>query len=138
MLAVALLLGTVGAAPVARPQIVSVVVTNDDGEPIPNAWVRIPQTEGRRVVDPETGLWEASTVYHYDGSPLVFTRGLRLELTVSAPGYLTRRLAVQVRSRRNLLPVTLQPMPTPQLLTTSEDPDALMAEWLAATASEAP
>lgn len=138
MASVALLLWSMNAAVAARPQIVSVVVTDEQGQPIPNAWVRIPQTEGRRVVDPETGLWEASTVYRYDGEPLVFTRGLRLELTVSAPGYHTRRLAVQVRSRRNLLPVSLQPMPTPSLLTTPEDPDALMGEWLATSAAEAP
>lgn len=128
MLLLSMLYNTPASA--ARPQIVSVVITDPSGAPIPNAWVRIPRTEGRRTVEPATGLWEASTVYRYDGSPLVFTRGLRLELTVSAPGYHTQRLSVAVRSRRNLLPVQLQPMAQPVLFTVHEDRDQLMGEWL--------
>lgn len=113
-----------------RPQIVAVTVTDSEGKPIPNAWVRIPNTEGRRTVDPSTGLWEASMLYGYDGEPLVFTRGMVLEISVSAPGYLTRSIEFEVRARRNELPITLETMPEQQILPDGleTDEDALL-EW---------
>jgi hypothetical protein len=118
------------AAHAERPQIVAVTVTNTDGKPIPNAWVRIPNTEGRRTVDPATGLWEASMLYGYDGEPLVFTRGMVLQISVSAPGYLTHIIEFEVRARRNELPVTLEKMPEqdilPDGLETDED---VLLEW---------
>ncbi len=126
-------LGLVGLPLVARaerPQIVAVTVTDADGKAIPNAWVRIPNTEGRRNVDPTTGLWEASMLYGYDGDPIVFTKGMVLQISVSAPGYLTEVIEFEIRARRNELPVTLQKMPDQEILPDGleTDEDALL-EW---------
>ena len=113
-----------------RPQIVAVTVTDIDGKPIPNAWVRIPNTEGRRTVDPATGLWEASMLYGFDGEPLVFTRGMVLQISVSAPGYLTQIIEFEVRARRNELPITLEKMPEQEILPDGLETDEdVLLEW---------
>lgn len=113
-----------------RPQIVAVTVTDVDGKPIPNAWVRIPNTEGRRTVEPSTGLWEASMLYGFDGEPLVFTRGMVLQLSVSAPGYLTQIIEFEVRARRNELPITLEKMPEQEILPDGLETDEdVLLEW---------
>ena len=113
-----------------RPQIVTVAVVDEQGEPIPNAWVRVHQTEGRRSVDPDSGLWEASTLYRYDGSPLVFVKGMAVEFTVSAPGFRAVRLQYEVRSRRNYLQVALDVLPQQPILTDGpSSTEALMYEW---------
>jgi hypothetical protein len=128
-----LALALLTAAPAAyaeRPQILAVTVTDTAGAPVPNAWVRIPQTEGRRAVDPTTGIWEASMLYTYAGEPLVFTKGMTLEVSISAPGYLTQTFLFEVRARRNELPVQLVPMPEPEMLPDGleSDEDALL-DW---------
>ncbi|MBX2800410.1 MAG: hypothetical protein KTR31_22210 [Myxococcales bacterium] len=121
---------TTPQAHAARPQIVSIVVTDDAAQPIVNAWVRVPGTEGRRKVD-AGGVWEASTLYRYDGSPLVFTKGLRLEITVTAPGFKPRRVAYQVRARRNTVPVELVRIEEQPLLPQGfDDAERLMENWL--------
>ena len=121
---------TTPQAQAARPQIVSIVVTDDMANPIVNAWVRVPGTEGRRKVDAE-GIWEASALYRYDGSPMVFTKGLRLEITVTAPGFKPRRIAYQVRARRNTVPVELQRIEEQPLLPHGfDDAERLMEDWL--------
>ncbi len=43
----------------AKPVIVRVI--DIIGNPIPNAWVRLPDTEGRRMVD-ASGKWEANSM----------------------------------------------------------------------------
>ena len=119
-----------GVARAERPQIVAVTVTDMEGKPVPNAWVRIPETEGRRAVDPTSGIWEASMLYRYDGEPMVFTRGMNLELSVSAPGYLTQVIAFEVRARRNELPVQLEKMPEQEILPDGLETDEdVLLEW---------
>lgn len=116
-----------------RPQVISVTVTNPRGEAIPNAWVRVPGAEGRRAVDPETGLWEASTLYDAQGVPLIFVRGMELSLTVTAPGYRPKRIAYRVRARGNRVTVALEPMPVPAILPQGVDSlDVLMKQWFEA------
>ena len=44
------------------------------------------------------------------GGVLVFTPGMALELEVSAPGYVTRRINYDIVRRRNEFPVTLNQM----------------------------
>ena len=127
------LLSAVLASPEARaerPQILSVSVTDSSGQVIPNAWVRVPDTEGRRAVDPTTGLWEASMLYRYDGEPLVFTKGMTLIVTVSAPGYLAQTFEYALRARRNELPVVLEPMPEQAILPDGlETDEQVLLDW---------
>jgi len=85
----------------------TVLVVDESGNPIPNAWVRIPDTEGRRRTDP-TGNWTASFVYTYDGAEVYFQRGMVLELTISAPGYASRLARYKMKARRNELTVPLK------------------------------
>jgi hypothetical protein len=84
----------------------TVLVVDEAGQPIPNAWVRIPDTEGRRRTDP-SGSWTAAFVYTYDGAEVFFERGMVLELTISAPGYASRLARYRVKARRNELTVPL-------------------------------
>ena len=116
-----------------RPQVVTVSVEDPEGRPIPNAWVRIPGTEGRRTVEQDTGVWEATTLFDPSGQPIIFQRGMRLELTVTAPGYAPVRVSYKVRSRRNSLDVTLVPMQRPDILPQGVTTlDTLVKEWLGA------
>jgi len=115
-----------------RPQIVSVSVTDTEGKVVPNAWVRIPGTEGRRTVDAKTGIWEASMLYRFDGEPFVFTKGETLIITVSAPGYLAQTFEFEVRARRNELPVVLEAMPEQEILPEDlelESEDEVLLDW---------
>lgn len=119
-----------GPARAERPQILSVTVTDTEGAVVPNAWVRIPDTEGRRAVDPTTGLWEASMLYRHDGDPYVFTKGMSLTVTVSAPGYLAQTFAVELRARRNELPVVLEKMPEQEILPDGlETDEQVLLDW---------
>ena len=127
---VVLMLGLVLSAPAfaaQKPQIITVAVTDMEGDPILSAWVRLPETEGRRNVDPETGVWEASMLYTYDGRPMVFIKGMKLVLTISAPGYINRKVFYEVRSRANNLAIQLEEMPEQQVV--EEEEDELMIDW---------
>ena len=125
------------AAHAERPQILAVTVTDAAGAVVPNAWVRIPETEGRRTVDPTSGIWEASMLYRYDGDPLVFTKGMTLVVTVSAPGYLSQTFEYELRSRRNELPVQLEKMPEQAILPEGlESADDVLLEWFRSAPSE--
>jgi len=111
-----------------RPKLLSVHVSDADGTPIPNAWVRVPDTEGRRQVSPKTGIWEASMLYRYDGDILFFLRGDTIELTVSAPGYQAQALIYTVRTRRNEFDVRLDKMLKADAAV--EQDEELSIEWL--------
>lgn len=86
------------------------VVDASNSKPIPNAWVRVPDTEGRRRVDPASGSWTASYLYTYDGAEYFFLRGMMLEFTISAPGYSSKVAQYRVKARRNELTVALPPI----------------------------
>jgi len=111
-------------------KLVAVRVLDTMGNPIPNAWVRLPETEGRRMVD-EFGKWQAKSLYELDGNELFFLRGMTLDFTISAPGYTSRSVAYEVQKRRNLITVSLQPM-THKILEEGEDND-LMIRWFQRT-----
>ena len=97
---------------------------------VPNAWVRIPETEGRRTVEAQTGIWEASMLYRFDGQPLVFTKGMTLLITVSAPGYRAQSFEFEVRARKNELPVMLEKMPEQEILQEGlESEDEVLLDW---------
>ena len=111
-------------------KLITVRVLDGAGAPITNAWVRLPQTEGRRMVD-EAGRWQAKSIYELDGSERFFTKGMVLDLTISAPGYTSRSYAYEVAKRRNLITVTLEPMNL-TILDEENDQD-LMIRWFQRT-----
>lgn len=115
---------------------VSVKVVDLAGDPIPSAWVRIPDTEGRRTVDPETGKWSATEVYTLAGEEVAFVKGTVLDMTVSAPGYLSKSFAYEVAPRRNGLTITLEPME--ELDLTDENDENLMIQWFKRTPPDQP
>lgn len=111
-------------------KLITVRVLDGAGAPIPNAWVRLPQTEGRRMVD-EVGRWQAKSLYELDGRERFFLKGMTLDLTISAPGYTSRSVAYEVRNRRNLITVQLDPMNL-SILDEENDED-LMIRWFQRT-----
>jgi len=112
----------------AKPVIVRVIDVL--GAPIPNAWVRLPDTEGRRMVD-ASGKWEASSIYELDGSERVFVKGMILNFTISAPGYTSRSVEYEVRGRRNLITIPLETMQDPDF--NQENDQELMIRWFQRT-----
>lgn len=110
---------------------VTVVVVDPVGEPIPNAWVRIPDTEGRRRVDPSNGRWTASSVYGFDGSEIIFKKSMILDLTISAPGYQARTVQYRVAKRRNVVTVSLPPLEEIDL--GEESDEELVIRWFQRT-----
>ena len=91
---------------------VTVEVLDGQGLPIPTAVVRHPLEADPHRVNTETGKWTASVLYMPDGSELIFEKGLALELEVSAPGYISRRVTYEVRKRKNLAEVSLDKLDT--------------------------
>jgi hypothetical protein len=89
---------------------VKVYVLNPEGEPISTAVVRHPQEMDRHRVNTQDGSWKATSLYLPDGSELRFTAGMDLDLEVSAPGFQTELIVYQVRKRKNVVQVTLQPI----------------------------
>jgi hypothetical protein len=86
---------------------VRVIVKDAAGAAIPTAVVRHPQEQDRHRVNAVDGSWEASALYMPDGSELRFTKGMMLELEISAPGYMTQVFQYQVVKRKNVVEVTL-------------------------------
>lgn len=112
-------------------QLVSVTVVNADGEPLANAMVRVPETEGRRDVTPTTGTWETDMLYRLDGSELYFSRGTVLNLTITAPGYEAVTVAWTVRGRKNGIRVMLAELPADAK--PSVEDEELMIQWFKRT-----
>jgi len=90
---------------------VTVVVSDLQDAPIPTAVVRHPNEMERHRVNSVDGSFEASVLYMPDGTELRFVPGLRLELEISAPGYMTQVLTYEVRRRRNVVRVALPAIP---------------------------
>ena len=89
---------------------VKVFVRNEEGDPISTAVVRHPQEGERNRVNAATGHWEGSVLYLPDGSELIFEPNTTIELEISAPGYVTKRISYDIKKRRNQFPVALEPM----------------------------
>jgi hypothetical protein len=87
---------------------VRVIVRDEAGAPVPTAVVRHPKEADRHRVNAATGEWEAKALYLPDGSEMAFAPGITLELEISAPGYLTKLVAHDVRKRRNQVDVVLE------------------------------
>lgn len=86
---------------------VKVTVLDVDGDPIPTAVIRQPDEADRHRVNSLTGSWEESKLYLPDGSELVFTPGMTIQLEVSAPGYLTQIIQYDIRKRKNNVEIAL-------------------------------
>ena len=128
MVVAALLLCSSPAA-AEKPQIVTIEVKDASGVPIDSAWVRLPGTEGRRNVEPLSGIWEASMLYTYEGAPVIFTKGMELNLTVSAPGFVSQNINYTVAPRRNLVSIVLEPMEEREIVEEPDDESSLMIRW---------
>lgn len=89
---------------------VKVFVVDVEGKPISTAVVRHPSEADRHRVNAATGHWEGSVLYLPDGSELIFTPGISLQLEVSAPGFMTKVISYDVKKRRNQFPVALDGM----------------------------
>ena len=112
-----------------KPQIVTIEVKDQAGQPMDSAWVRLPGTEGRRNVEALTGIWEASMLYTYEGDPVIFTKGMELNLTISAPGFVSQNIAYTVVARRNLISIVLDQMEEREIVEEPDDESALMIRW---------
>ncbi len=136
MVRVLLILGSLAltAPAVAQEEVgiaVTVAVIDQAGTPIPDAWVRVPNTEGRRRVEPATGQWTATSVLGSDGTEVPFKRGMFLDLTISAPGYSARTVQYEVAKRHNVVTVPLEPMDDPDY--SDENDTELMIRWFQRT-----
>lgn len=89
---------------------VRIVVTDLEKKPIATAVIRHPKEMDRHRVNAVDGSWEASALYMPDGSELRFTSGMTLDLEISAPGFTTQVFQYQVRKRKNVVEVKLEPI----------------------------
>jgi hypothetical protein len=134
-LAVAVLLVAPSGAQAAKPQVLTVqVVDGVTNQIIPNAEVRLPGTEGRREVDTQTGIWEASMLYTFEGKSVIFTKGMELDVTVSAPGYVAVSFEYLMRTKKNVVIVPLNQMEERKAVLEAED-DETMIQWFKRTPS---
>jgi len=86
-------------------------VVDTDGKPILSASIRSPLEEMRHSVNTQTGEWSATSLYPRDSyDPLPFVNGGEHLFDVSAAGYVSRLFRYELRPRRNLVVVTLDPM----------------------------
>jgi hypothetical protein len=115
---------------------VTITVTDADGKPIPNAWVRVPGTDGRREVDPTNGKWSAEVLYLLDGTELWFLKNRPVEFMVSAPEYQTASVKFRVQGRKsnNNLLVSLVKMERADL----GSEDDLLIQWFKRTNAASP
>ena len=103
---------------------VKVTVLDAVGEPIPTAVIRHPEEADRHRVNSLTGSWEESKLYLPDGSELIFTPGMSIQLEVSAPGYLTQIIQYDIRKRKNHVEVAL-----PELQLDEQDIDEPLLQF---------
>jgi hypothetical protein len=89
---------------------VKVIVVDQEGKPIPTAVVRHPAEADRHRVNTFDGSWESEQLYMPDGSEVKFTKGMELELEISAPGYVNQHIKYLIRKRKNVFTVPLAKM----------------------------
>ena len=99
---------TMGKRDTGEGVTVTVMVTDEAGDPVKTAVVRHPEEADPHRVNPQNGIWKESVLYLPGGGELVFTPGMYLQLEVSAPGYLTRVIGYDIVKRKNDIPVVLK------------------------------
>tara|TARA_B100001989_G_scaffold61874_1_gene41584 strand:- start:72 stop:578 length:507 start_codon:yes stop_codon:yes gene_type:complete len=138
----AVALGSTVASPDAlageRGRTVTVHVVDTLGNPIKNANVRVPGTEGRTRVN-GNGDWtitEKDKLYTVEGDEFLFTKNLMAEFHVSAPEFHARSVQYRIRGRMNYVTVALRKMPEPTEPLEKTDDQDLLIRWFQRTEVE--
>jgi len=134
-LALALVSPALAKGDKGRP--VTIRVVDEQGQPIPNATVRVPGTEGKRRVT-RAGEWTESMLYTVDGDEFVFRKNEFVEFHVAAPEFHARSIKYRVRGRMNYVQVALKAMPPPAASLAAEANSELLVRWFQRTAVDEP
>lgn len=116
---------------------VTIRVVDEQGQPIPNASVRVPGTEGKRRVT-RNGEWTESMLYTVEGDEYVFRKNEYVEFHVAAPEFHARSIKYRVRGRLNYVEVALKAMPPPTAPLAVDDNAELLVRWFQRTALDEP
>jgi hypothetical protein len=84
-----------------------ILVLDEANEPVSTASVRSAQEAEKHGVNANTGAWEGSVLYLADGSEVKFVPDMPVEFEISAPGYVTQKVAYVMRKRKNVIKVNL-------------------------------
>lgn len=114
---------------------VTIRVVDEYGNPIPNARVRVPNTEGKTLVN-RNGEWTESMLYTLMGDEFVFEKNAFIEFHVSAPEFYARSVKYRVRGRMNYVEVALRKMPAPTEELGNKDDRDLLIHWFKRTEVE--
>ncbi|TVQ87406.1 MAG: hypothetical protein EA397_19010 [Deltaproteobacteria bacterium] len=133
-LAVSLGLGAI-AADKKKGRPVTIRVVDQEGQALPNATVRVPGTEGKRLVN-RNGEWTESMLYTHEGDEFVFQKNEFVEFHIAAPEFHARSIRYRVRGRMNYVQVVLKPMPPPTAPLAEDEGDDLMIRWFQRTEAE--
>ena len=114
---------------------VTVRVVDADGNPIENARVRVPGTEGKTRVN-RNGEWTESMLYTIMGDEFPFEKKTMIEFHVSAPRYHARSVKYRVRGRKNYVQIALKAMPRPTEPLEAQDDRDLLIRWFKRTDME--
>jgi hypothetical protein len=88
-----------------------IMVRDEAAQPLITASVRNSQEAEKHGVNGTTGAWEGSVLYLPDGTEVKFAADMPLEFEISAPGFITQKVAYQMRKRKNLIQVNLVKIP---------------------------
>jgi len=86
------------------PEGVNVVITVLDDQskaPVSTAIITHPKDVIDHKVNEVTGIWKDSQIFLPNGEALYFSPGLILDLTITAPGYITQDIRFEVKQWRN-------------------------------------
>ena len=90
--------------------LITVRVLDQQGEPVSTAVVRHREEKVLHRVNTDTGEFSERVLYLEDGEELFIKKGMQLDFEVSAPGYRTKSIQCNVRRRKNVFEVPLQPL----------------------------
>ena len=101
---------------------VTITVLDEESKtPLSTARILHPLEHIDHQVNSVTGSWKESVLFLTDGTTLYFSPGSSLDLTISAPGYISQEIQLEVKHWRNkhtiylsksILTEPIQPMPT--------------------------
>jgi len=114
---------------------VTIHVVDVYGQPITNATVRVPGTEGKTKVN-GNGEWTETMLYTIEGDEYVFKKNEEVVFHVSAPEYHARPVRYRIRGRMNYVEVALRKMPEPTDPLKQVDDQDLLIRWFQRTEVE--
>lgn len=132
LIGLVLSLSTGAVASDKKGRSVTIRVVDEAGQPLPNATVRVPGTEGKRLVN-RNGEWTESMLYTLDGDEFIFQKNEFVEFHIAAPEFHARSIKYRVRGRTNFVQVPLKPMPPPTAPLAEDESDDLMIRWFQRT-----